>query len=99
MTLPEPAATPGLVGRAGSASGSYYDRISRLSERLSGLQQGLEHERNSRFDQLGQKLCDIDSRLQSSQEGLQHDCGQLREQLAKFQRDFDEERLSREALQ
>merc|ERR1719261_2212921 len=80
--------------RPGS-SGSYYDRISKLSERLSGLQQGLEHERNLRFDGLGVKMQDVDARLMASQESVNQECGALKEQLAKFHRDFDEERLSR----
>merc|ERR1740129_291465 len=104
MTPPE--VTPGVAGaapggqRSGSGSGgSYYDRISKLSERLSGLQQGLEHERNVRFDHLSVKMQDVDARLQSSQDAVQRECGQLKEQLSKFQRDFDEERLNREGLQ
>mmetsp|Transcript_4132 Transcript_4132/g.7586 ORF Transcript_4132/g.7586 Transcript_4132/m.7586 type:complete len:253 (-) Transcript_4132:39-797(-) len=82
----------------GTPGGNYYERINRLSERLSGLQQGLEHERNSRFDQLSQRMYDVDLKLQQSQETLHSDLALLKDQLVKFQRDFDEERLGREAM-
>jgi len=85
-------------GRSGSSSGAYYDRINRLSERLSGLHQGLEHERNSRFDQLGQRMYDVDLRLQTTQDSLTGDLAHLKEQLANFQRDFEEEKFNREAV-
>eukprot|EP00439_Symbiodinium_sp_Y106_P047730 s356_g6.t1 len=88
---------------SGAAGGNYYERINRLSERLSGLQQGLEHERNSRFDQLSQRMYDVDLKLQQSQEPSDakqslRSQGELSDQLLKFQRDFDEERLGREAM-
>merc|ERR1719281_1295359 len=98
MTCAPPEVTRGEGGRPGATSGSYYERISRLSERLSGLQQGLEHERNVRFDTLQHKMHDVDSKLHGAQENMQKDCSQLKDSLAKFQRDFDEERLNREAL-
>lgn len=85
-------------GPTGTPSGSYYERIGRLSERLSGLQQGLEHERNVRFDSLHTKMHDVETRLTVSQENMTKDCAALKESLVQFQRDFDEERLNREAL-
>merc|ERR1719440_1427686 len=42
---------------------------------------------------------DVDARLMASQESVARECSQLKEQLAKFQRDFDEERMNREGLQ
>merc|ERR1719409_463466 len=87
------AAMPAASGS--STGGSYYDRISKLSERLSGLQQGLEHERNQRFDTLSLKMADVDARLHASQESVTKECSVLKEQLSKFQRDFEEERMSR----
>lgn len=96
---PQSAGSQATGNAAGAGSGAYYDRISKLSERLAGLQTGLEHERNSRFDQLSQKMHDVDLRLASSQDSAASKISQLKEQLSKFHRDFDDERVNREALQ
>merc|ERR1719199_1200425 len=94
-----PAAASDSGMRKAEKSGSYYDRIHRLSERLSGLQSGLEQERTSRFDQLSTRMQDVDARLSAAQEAAQAKASILKEQLSKFQTDFEEERLSRESMQ
>ncbi len=47
---------------------TYFERINKLSERLQGLQVGLQHERNSRYDQLCSRLKTVDERVTGAQE-------------------------------
>jgi len=82
----------------GQTPGTYYDRIHKLSERLSGLQTGLEAERNSRFDQLNLRMHDIDTRLATQQEGAAKKFSLLKEQLSQFQKDLEEEKIGRDRV-
>lgn len=80
-------------------SGAYFDRISKLSSRLQGIQVGLQSERNSRFDQLCQNLTKLDERLQISQESSQKKFGILKDQMGEFGKDLEGEKIAREKFQ
>lgn len=97
MAAPEVTLTPRAV-LTPRGTGLSSDRINRLSERLCGLQQGLEHERHARFQNLNQKMSDVDGTMQQAQESLLRECHVMKEALSRFHQDFEEECCKREAL-
>ena len=57
---------------------------------------GLEHERNSRYDQLCTKLKVVDDKLTSGQETSGKKFVLLKDQIGKFSKELEDERSARE---
>lgn len=81
-----------------SRPGDYRDRISRLSDKLCVLHEGLDQDRNTRFEHLQGKMRQLDERVSASQDTTNRKFSLMKEQLCVFQKDLDVERLNRENL-
>merc|ERR550514_2674659 len=90
---------PAVQGaNTGERIDSYHNRIAKLSDKLSDLHQGLESDRNSRFDTLNGKMRMLDERLATSQDAAAKRFASLKDQLVIFQKELEEEKENREAL-
>uniref|UniRef100_A0A7S0FD02 Uncharacterized protein n=1 Tax=Pyrodinium bahamense TaxID=73915 RepID=A0A7S0FD02_9DINO len=78
--------------------GDYRDRIARLSDKLCVLHEGLDQDRNTRFEYLQGKMRQLDERVTASQDATAKKFSVLKEQLVAFQHDLDGERVNREHL-
>mmetsp|Transcript_54673 Transcript_54673/g.98207 ORF Transcript_54673/g.98207 Transcript_54673/m.98207 type:complete len:262 (-) Transcript_54673:143-928(-) len=76
----------------------YRDRVARLTDKLSVLHEGLDQDRNTRFDHLQGKMKQLDERLSVSQDAAAKKFGILKEQMLIFQEDLKNERMHRENL-
>jgi len=79
-------------------SGSYRERIARLSDKLCVLHEGLDTDRNMRYQHLQGKMKQLDDRLTASQDSASHKFSVLKDQLLLFQNELDAERIRREDL-
>eukprot|EP00919_Chromeraceae_sp_WS-2016_P059091 GHVR01140414.1.p1 GENE.GHVR01140414.1~~GHVR01140414.1.p1 ORF type:complete len:157 (-),score=27.12 GHVR01140414.1:528-965(-) len=90
--------TQGSMCNAQTYTTPHHDRIQKLSQRLSGLQVGLETEKNTRLECLQSRLLDVDDRLTNSQDVSAKRFAMLKEQLSRYQVELEEERAAREKL-
>ena len=82
-----------------TASGSaYYERIQRLSDRLSNLQTGLESEKQSRLDVLNVKLRSVDEKLTTNSDLSAKKFHSMKEILTKIQKNIEDERRLRDKV-
>merc|ERR1719277_1078779 len=93
----EQATTEGPRGSTDRAK-DHRDRIARLNESLLGLQDGLDTERTSRFEDLQGKMTLLDEKVNLSQDMKAHKFHVLKEQLEFFGNSVNCERLSREEI-
>eukprot|EP00929_Paragymnodinium_shiwhaense_P112785 TRINITY_DN81058_c0_g1_i1.p1 TRINITY_DN81058_c0_g1~~TRINITY_DN81058_c0_g1_i1.p1 ORF type:complete len:270 (-),score=83.21 TRINITY_DN81058_c0_g1_i1:875-1684(-) len=70
---------------------AYMDRLSRLSDRLNGLQTDFQTEKETRFQQLQTQLQDVDGRLQNASEAMHGSSSLLKEAFVDYERAFREE--------
>eukprot|EP00411_Alexandrium_monilatum_P051800 CAMPEP_0175429572 /NCGR_PEP_ID=MMETSP0095-20121207/51424_1 /TAXON_ID=311494 /ORGANISM="Alexandrium monilatum, Strain CCMP3105" /LENGTH=385 /DNA_ID=CAMNT_0016729019 /DNA_START=53 /DNA_END=1208 /DNA_ORIENTATION=- len=85
------------------ASGSprledYRDRTARLSDKLLVLHEGLDQDRNTRFEYLQGKVKQLDERVSVSQDATTRKFSVLKDQLGAFQAELGREGLSRERM-
>lgn len=78
--------------------GSHRDRIARLSDKLCVLHEGLDEDRNTRFEHLQGKMRHLDERLSASQDAATKKTAVIKDQLICFQKDIDVEKEAREQL-
>ena len=102
--MPLNGTTPPLsvlnTSRSVSPSGgvAYYERIQRLSDRLSNLQNGLESEKQSRLDVLNVKLRSIDEKLTTNSDHSSKKFHSMKETLNKMQKSLEDERRLRDKV-
>ena len=82
----------------GGGSSAYYERIQRLSDRLSSLQTGLESEKQSRLDVLNSKLRSIDEKLTTNSDLSSKKFHSMKEMLTKITKNIEEERRLRDKV-
>jgi len=68
--------------------GDYRDRIARLSDKLCVLHEGLDHDRNTRFEYLQGKMRQLDERLTASQDSGAKKISVLKQQLIAVHHDL-----------
>merc|ERR1719356_1695894 len=81
-----------------NSGGNYRDRINGLTDKLAVLHEGLDQDRNTRFDHLQGKMKHLDERLSASQDASTKKFGVLKEQMLIFQDALQNERVAREQL-
>lgn len=86
-------------GKFKSLASSYSDRITSLTGKLSTLHDGLDKDRNSRYDHLQGKMKHLDERLSASQDAGQKKFGVLKEKMLDFQDALKAEKINREDFQ
>jgi hypothetical protein len=104
-SMPQNSTTPPLTGMSSARSGTpgangsaYYERIQRLSDRLSSLQTGLESEKQSRLDVLNSKLRSIDEKLTTNSEASAKKFHSMKEMLTKLTKTMEDERRMRDKI-
>ena len=86
------------MSRQSSILYTQQDRITRLSQQLSGLQSTLETDRVGRLDQLERRYQALEEQVWEVQEQTNKKINILREQVARLQKALEEERGGRESL-
>lgn len=87
-----------IMSRQSSVLYSQQDRITRISQQLSGLQTTLETDRVGRLDQLERRYQALEEQMWEVQEQTNKKVNILREQVARLQKALEEERGGRESL-
>ena len=77
---------------------AYHERIQKLSERLSGLQTGLDTERNTRYDALDKRVESVDQRLQTAQDSVTKKFKSVQDQVSVLSKEIDEDKKLREDI-
>lgn len=78
---------------------AYRDRVTNLTTKLSSLHDGMDKDRNSRYDQLQGKMKHLDERLSTSQDVSQKKFGVLKDHMLLFQDALRGEKENREDFQ
>ena len=82
----------------GGGGTAYYERIQRLSDRLSNLQTGLESEKQSRLEVLNSKLRSVDEKLTSNSDVSAKKFQSMKETLTKISKSIEEEKRLRDKI-
>lgn len=82
-----------------SSETAYRDRINNLTSKLSTLHEGIDKDRNSRYDHLQNKMKHLDERLSASQDASAKKFGVLKDHMLIFQQSLKAEQENRDAFQ